>query len=70
MSDSDNLVVHENGEVLNTARWTTGAEGIVQHGRMGRVVNHLTPEEIADNEAHDKALASARATEVDDDPVE
>ena len=63
-------VVHENGEVLNEARWT-GTDADVSPMKFGRTVSHLTPDEIADNEKHDAALVKARlTTEDDDDPPE
>jgi hypothetical protein len=45
----------------NPKRFTTDQHEIRMLGPAIRTVNHLTPEEIADNEAHDAALAKINA---------
>ena len=46
----------------NPKRFTTDASEIRMLGPAIRTVDHLTPEERADNEAHDAALAKIKAT--------
>jgi hypothetical protein len=50
------------------SRFTTDETEIRMLSATIRTVNHLTPEEIADNEAHDAALAKINA-ELRDDPT-
>jgi hypothetical protein len=45
----------------NPKRFTTDQHEIRMLGPAIRTVNHLTPEEIADNKAHDEALAKINA---------
>ena len=45
----------------NPMRFTMDQKDIRMLGPAIRTVNHLTPEEIADNEEHDAALAKIRA---------
>ena len=45
----------------NPMRFTTDQHEIRMLGPAIRTVDHLTPEEIAENEAHDAALAKIKA---------
>ena len=51
----------------NPKRFTTDQHEIRMLGPAIRTVDHLTPEERAENEAHDAALAKIRATLRDED---